>query len=224
MTHMRLALALPRVDWRCAVAGLILPASMLLALVANLVLSGVVGNLEERGPAPFLVCSLIVLGAGGAVWGRTLARLTQAQPIQRIIIASALSYSVVMVSMVIVLGRLEARFVEDGPSPLPLHNLYTVLFVLATFLGAALMGGAIGLALRHLALAGRLAWQGGLAAALTYLACNVLQDVLGRRVGGPNAADTATMITVTLVCHIGAAMAMSAVFGKLLSQPWLARS
>ena len=203
-------------------AGLILQASLLLALAANLVLSGVVGNLEERGPAPFIICSLIVLGAGGAVWGRTLARHTQAQP-RPIIIASALSYSAVMVLTVIVLGRLEVRFVEDGPSPLPLHHLYTVLFVPTIFLGAGLMGGAIGLALRNLALAGRLAWQGGLAAALTYLACNVLQDMLGRRVGGPNAAETATMITVTLVCHIGAAMATSAVLGKLLRQHTIAK-
>lgn len=220
---MRLTLAYPRIDWRCTLAGLILPASMLLALAANLVLSGVVGNLEEQGPVPFLVCSFIVLGAGGAVWGRTLAQLAQAQSIRRIALASAFSYSAVMVLTVMVLGRLEEHFVENGPSPLPLHYLYTVLFVPATFLGVALMGSAIGLALRHWALAGRLAWQGGLAAALTYFVCNVLQDVLGRRVGGPNAADTATMITVTLVCYIGAAMTMSTTFGKLLAQPRFAR-
>ena len=118
---MRLALALPHMDRRCTMTGLILPASLLVALAANLVLSGVVGNLEERGPAPFVVCSLIVLGAGGAVWGRNLARLTQTQP-RPIIIASALSYSGMMVLTVIVLGRLEARFVQEGPSPLPLHN------------------------------------------------------------------------------------------------------
>jgi hypothetical protein len=57
-----------------------------------------------------------------------------------------------------------------------------------------------------------------LAAAVAFLALNRAQDLLGRRVGGPNAAASATMITVTLVCYVGAAMAMSAAIGHELAR------
>jgi hypothetical protein len=102
---------------------------------------------------------------------------------------------------IIVLGRLEVEFVQRGGTTLPIHVLFTLLFVPAAFICAFVIGAALGLALGD----GRWAagpaghpWRAGRGVA--FLTLNVLQDLLGRRVGGPNAAATATMITVTLVC------------------------
>lgn len=82
----------------------------------------------------------------------------------------------------VVLSRLEFEFVERGRTTLPIHGLFTLLFVSATFICAAVVGGALGLATGNGRLAIRLALSSGLAAAIAFLALNVLQDLLGRRV------------------------------------------
>jgi hypothetical protein len=78
------------------------------------------------------------------------------------------------------------------------------------------MSAAIGLAVGGGRLAGRLAWRGALAGATAFLIANVIQDLLGRRVGGPNAAQTATMITVMFISNTMAALAMTAAIARRL--------
>jgi hypothetical protein len=123
---------------------------------------------------------------------------------------------------IIVLGRLEGEFVERGRTALPIHTVFTLLFVPATFICALVVGLTFGLALGKPRLAARMGVFGGLAAASAFLLLNVILDLLGRRVGGPNAAETATMITVTLVGMLGASMTLSAVLGQLLAQEYRA--
>ena len=64
--------------------------------------------------------------------------------------------------------------------------------------------------------AGRLALRAALAGAAAFLIANVIQDLLGRRVGGPNAAETATMITVMFLSNTCAALAMTVALARAL--------
>jgi hypothetical protein len=204
---------------RCALAGLLLPGSLIAAVLVLLISSQIGLDLGDAlGPIIGAAFVFLFVAAGGALWGQALARIAGVTPARRLMIAGAISHGVMTVLAIIVLGRLEVEFVERGRTTLPLHVLYSLLFVPATFIGAFVVGGALGLAMGNWQLAGRMALVGGLAAAVAFLALNVLQDLLGRRVGGPNAAATATMITVTLLCNVGAAMAMSAVIGTILSR------
>ncbi len=59
----------------------------------------------------------------------------------------------------------------------------------------------------------------GLAAATAFLAADIVQDLLGRRVGAPGAERTATMLTVTFLGNIMAAFAGGGVMGQQLSAP-----
>lgn len=209
----------PRHGLRCALAGLIPPASLVGIFLLTMLLSTRLQHVSQGvGAAIGLLLVLTGLAAGGGIWAHALARITGLPATWRIVIAGALSQASMTVLAIAVLGRLEVELVERSRTALPMHVLFTLLFVPATFICAAAVGGAMGLAVGEGRLAGRLALRGGCAAALAFLALNVLQDLLGRRVGGPNAAATATMITVTLICSAGASMAMSAVFGRALLQ------
>ena len=98
------------------------------------------------------------------------------------------------------------------------HILFTLLFVPAVFFVAATTGIAIGWALRSWRVAVRAALGGGAAAALGFLAVDLLLDSLGMRVGGPGAAERATMLTVLALGDLGAALAGGATIGVILAR------
>ena len=56
-----------------------------------------------------------------------------------------------------------------------------------------------------------------------FLVADVVQDLLGRRVGGPNAGATSTMLSVMAIGDLAAAIAGSAVIGALLTRHEAAR-
>ena len=207
------------VIWRSAACGLWLLAGIIVPFVLLLSLFAIVGeqHLSETASTVIIATIFGVVCAGcAALWARGILRIANVPPSRRAIWLSAITYPVFTILTFTLLGKLERYFVEEGHSPIPLHNLYTALFVPATFIVSAVLGGALGWGLGHRRWMRRLAWRAGLAGALAFLALNVLQDLLGRRVGGPNAAETATMITVTIVCNLAAAMAISAEVGRQL--------
>ena len=219
---MTLELAAPHRLWRFALAGLILPASLVVALLVGLL----IGNANQDSDAlqaVGVVVTFTLLLAGNALWARTFARIAGVGHARRFIFVAAIAQLVVTLASVLALGKVEEHFVVDGNTTLPLHVLYTLLFVPATFICAFIVGVVCGVALGKRSSAWRMGLHGATAAALAFLALNVLQDMLGRRVGGPNAAATATMITVTLVCHAAASMAFSTALGRRMlseeSQP-----
>jgi len=212
---MTLELAAPRRLWRFALAGLLPPAAFIVGIAAGLLVVNLGGNTDAIQPIGVAVLFSLLL-AGNALWARMSARIAGLQHARRFILVAAITQLVVTFASVLVLGKLEEHFVGDGNTSLPIHVLYTLLFVPAAFICALIVGVACGLALGKPALAWRMGLHGAAAAAFAFLVLNVLQDMLGRRVGGPNAADTATMITVTLVCHAAASMAFSAAIGRLL--------
>jgi hypothetical protein len=84
-----------------------------------------------------------------------------------------------------------------------------------------LIGGvsawAIGRGLHDSKLARSLFWRVGLAAGLTFLAVNLTLESLGWVVGGPGAAERATMVTVLALGDLSAALVGGAVMGLKLA-------
>ena len=202
---------------RLAATGLLLPLSLVVGFFAASALSDI-GMHQGIGAPLAVLFALLVLAAGGGLWARSLARLMALPHTRRIALAGAASYAALVFIAVIGLGALEQEFVEFGRTSLPIHVLYTLLFVPATFAASGLLALAIACAAGQAKHGLRIALISGTASALAFLALNVLQDLLGRRVGGPNAAETATMITVTLVCNVAAAITFTAALGRLLQQ------
>ncbi len=178
--------------------------SALLYLVGFLLAGFVIGftlnelgvhNIEVIG---FAIAFLFCLG-GGALWGRALAGISGYGEGRDLMLAGSLSYGPGVILAVFGLGQLEKLFVEQGQSDLPIHVLFEILFTCAMFVVPALNGLANGIALRSGRSAAILAVLGGVAGGLGFLIPTLILDLLGRRVGGPGAAQTATMLTNALV-------------------------
>jgi hypothetical protein len=101
---------------------------------------------------------------------------------------------------------------------LPIHNVFTLLFVLSAFLIAGINTWAIGKGMRDARLARSLFWRVGLTAAVTFLAVNLVMEALGWVVGGPGAAERATMVTVLALGNISAALTGGGMMGWKLAR------
>ena len=193
---------------------------MLAALSTAIAVSNLPMHVPEQTINLFAVGLLIgILFVSGALWGRTLARIFASTNQRRMISAGALSFAPALVLAGLMLATLERAIVERGQGPdLPVHQVFTLLFVPATFLVAATGGLALGLAERNLSLGLHLAAGGGLSAALAFLLIDLLMDGLGWRVGSPGAAERATMLTVMMAGNLAATFIGGGTIGFLLSR------
>lgn len=149
-----------------------------------------------------------VTAGGGWLWGRSLAHLTGRPEVNALAWTTAGTFLAVVFSAAFALGQLEVMLIEEGGAAgAPVYLIFAALFTLSSFYVTAGVGAALGLALRDRALALDLAWRGGSAGAAAFLAADVIQHLLGRVVGGPNAEATFTMLSVMLIGHAAAALA-----------------
>jgi len=118
----------------------------------------------------------------------------------------------------LVLQAIEPIAAAGLGAQIPLHRLFTLLFVPTTLLIGGAGGLALGIGLRNRRLAWRLALRAGGAAAAAFLAVNVGMEALGWQVGAPRATERLTMLTVLLVSDVGAAVASGATIGRLLAR------
>jgi hypothetical protein len=100
----------------------------------------------------------------------------------------------------------------------PVHVIFTLLFVPATFLVATIGCSAILLVSGNRANWIRSAVLTGLAACLSFLIVDLLLDSLGMRVGAPRAAERFTMLTVAVLGSTAAAFSAGAILGRFLSK------
>ncbi|UCH60822.1 MAG: hypothetical protein JSV61_04900 [Anaerolineales bacterium] len=220
-------LFLNRVPVRSALAtALYLLGSQLVGLLLGFALNGLPMHMPEATRNLLSALPVLVLMfAGGAAWGRAVARITGSPEAWRMGWAGALSFAPAVILAGITLGSLEGLLVERAAGPdLPIHQLFTLLFVPAAFIVAGLGGLALGIAQRDWTLAGKLGFWVGLAAAGAFLLVDIVMDALGWRVGAPGAAQRATMLTVMLLGNLGAALAGGAVVGLLLQRYLPART
>jgi hypothetical protein len=198
--------------------GFILWGGMLLGLVAGIAVSQLPMHMPERSMN--LLSAILALGimlAASATWGYRMGRQTGSDKARRMSWAGALSFVPAIILAALMLGRLEVAIVERGGGPdLPVHVVFTLLFVPAAFLIAGIGGVALGLAQGDARLAVSMGLAAGVAGGLAFLAVNVVMDLLGWRVGAPRAAERFTMITVMMLSNLGAALASGAVIGVLL--------
>lgn len=201
-----------------------------LSLVGGLLFGIVVGNLVFNlmpghsfvNPSPVAIAvaaipALAGMFLGGAVWGVWMGRFAQAGSWRRMALAGGLGFAPISIGLGIALQVIEPIALREYGDWLPLHRLFTVLFVPTAFLIAGVSAGSIGLGLMNRPLAWRLLWQVGLVAALAFLMVNLLMESSGWVVGAPRAAERFTMLTVMSVSNLGAALAGGAVLGVRLA-------
>jgi hypothetical protein len=166
------------------------------------------------------VIALTCMIAGGRLWGRELALRVGADDVRRASRAGALSFGPGALVAALVLTVLEGLVVQQqrGHS-LPIHVVYGFLFVPAVFFVASSAVLVLGAGLRiDKNRRWRLALTCGIAAAAAHLVVYRMMDRAGWRIGAPDAARRATMIVVTSLGALAAALAGGATLGYFLSR------
>lgn len=177
-------------------------------------------NLENPSPAHTAVAALPALVGflvGGAAWGVSLTRIKPAPDTRRMALAGLLGFGPITITLAIGLGIVETLAGSSMLAQIPIHRLFTLLFVPAAFLIAGISSWAIGRGYEESGLDRRLFWQVGLAAAATFLAVNLIMEALGLVVGAPGAAQRATMVTVLISGNVSAALVGGGVLGLILA-------
>jgi hypothetical protein len=169
---------------------------------------------ESRRVQISMLIVLVALVGSGFAWGRAMAHLTGATEAARLSWGGALSFGPALILAALTLGRLEVALIERGQGPdLPVHVVFTLLFVPAAIFVAGMGGFALGLAREGFRLAWRLALSSGFAGGLAFLLVNLIMLQLGYKVGAPGAAERATMLTVMMAGSLGTALAGGAAIG-----------
>jgi hypothetical protein len=200
-------------------------ALTVLALAGGMIAGSVVASvtfqaLDSRVPSwvgealAILVFSASTL-FGSTLWGVGMARLARVPAPQRAAWAGSLGFVPITLLLIFGLGAAEPIVFRTN---LPLHRLFTVLFVPSAGLIASTSSLALAWALGWGRAAPALALRVGLTAALGFLALNLSMEALGWQVGGPGAAERATMLTVLFVSNLGAALVGGAMLGMTLAQ------
>ena len=210
----------------CLRAAILGAAVTVLGLIGSLMIGFLVGSvtagaLEGRLPESLasMIAALVASAStlsGSALWGVGMSRLAGFPITWRVAWAGMLGFVPITLLLSMALQAAEPIVFEIN---LPLHRLFTLLFVPSAFLISGASSLALGWAVGWGRAAPALALRVGLAAALAFLAVDLGMEALGWQVGGPGAAERATMLTVLFASNLGAAFAGGAVLGLILTQP-----
>lgn len=215
--------------YRSALQGAFLTALTLFGgMLAGLVVGTVVTELlpGHSGSEPSalgiilgIIPAISGLVAGGAGWGIAMGRFVDHGNRRRMALAGVLGFVPITIVLAIGLFGLEQVFRENAQ--LPVHKVFTLLFVPSAFIIAGITAWTLGRALRDAqgrALAWRLLWQVGLGAALAFLLVSLTMEAAGWVVGAPGAAARNTMITVLMAGNLGVALVGGGIVGLSLEQ------
>lgn len=193
--------------------------SLMGGVLMGVILGLLVDRLPFHAPDPILiVLAMIPIFGGGALWGFLLTRIHGLPNRLGAAIAGSLSFGLGVIGAAYLLLTLERALLEQPHGhELPIHILFTLLFVPATFLVATLGASAMLLVSGNRAGWSRSALITGLTASLSFLIMDLLLDTLGMRVGAPGAAEHFTMLTVAFLSSSAAAFSAGAILGRLLS-------
>jgi len=197
-----------------------LVGSLLLAIAAgSAIRAALAGTVAEGAGTPLAtVVALVALGAGAIAWGVFMGRLVPDAKPKRMAWAGLLGYLPIVLVAGFGLLALEPIALRRWGEQLPIHRVFTLLFVPTAAIIAGTGALAIGLGLRSRALGWALAWRCAVAAALAFLAIDLMMEALGWRVGTPGAAERLTMVTVLSLSDLGAAIVTGAVMGVRLNR------
>ncbi len=196
----------------CLIGGMIFGGA--LGAILNSTLPG-----HSTDAMNILLSAIPALGGvflGGAAWGWALARITRTGEIRRMAVAGALGFGPIAIVMALMLTVLESIIVEQHQGPqLPIHNVFTMLFVPAAAIIAGVGSYAIALGAR-VNKPIKLALTSALAGGVAFLIVNLLLDSWGWQVGAPSAAERATMLVTAFSGNVAAALVGGGVVGVLL--------
>ena len=186
------------------------------SLVFELLPGSSIENINPGHVAIAAVPGLAGFLLGGAVWGVRMGKLAGETDTRRMAVAGTLGFVPITVALGIGLNAAEPVLIGSLDADLAIHQAFTLLFVPSAFLIAGVSSFAIGLGLRVGSKAWSLTWRVGLAAAVAFLAVNLLMEQLGWVVGAPRAAERATMLVVMFAGNLGAALVGGGVLGRML--------
>jgi len=191
-------------------------------LLGNLVFEVLPGssvmNPQIHYAAIAAIPTCIALAVGSAAWGRSMGRLAGVDESRRMGWAGILGFAPITLVMAFSLLGLEPVAVERFGERVPIHRVFTLLFVPTAFIIASVSAWAIGVGLRDKPLSRALAWRVGLTSAAAFLAVNLVMEAAGWVVGAPRAAERATMVTVMSLGNLVAALSGGAVLGLTLGR------
>lgn len=150
---------------------------------------------------------------GSAAWGVGLGRMAGSAETRRMALAGMLGFAPITLVLGIGLSAVEPFVIEQIGALFSIPRIFTLMFVPSAFLIAGVSAWAVGRGLRSQPLAQSLLWRVGGAAALAFLVINLGMEFSGWVVGGPNAAERYTMLTVMFLGNLGAALVGGAVLG-----------
>lgn len=155
---------------------------------------------------------------GGAAWGHTMGKLANRSGAWRMAMAGMLGFGPITIILAITLSIIETLAGTTFLATIPIHRLFTLLFVPAAFLIAGTSAWAIGQGLKKGELARWLFWRVGLSAAGTFLTVNLIMEVSGWVIGAPGAGARLTMVTVLFISNLSAALVGGAILGWRLGK------
>jgi hypothetical protein len=202
--------------------GLITAACLVGGMAAGVIAGAAVHGLPMHLPERTMVTlasipALLGTVGGGAIWGRILSARIPGSNHRAMTLFGGFGFGPAVIGTGILLTVGEQLLVQQGLGPqMPIHLLYTMLFVPATFLVAGIGSASLGVAVKGIPGGARIGFRCGLVAATAFLGIVLLMDSLGWRIGAPGAVQRATMVTVTAVGAIGAATAGGAMLGREL--------
>lgn len=213
---------LPRLRRSASFGGITL-ASLGGTLAAGFILGNILFESLNPHMAPvsgglisFVIVFAVLLG-GGALWGAWLSAQLNA-PRAALMRNGAVSFAgLVLVAGLLLEGVFGLIGMLGSAVAIPIHHMFTIVFVPAAGLIAGLCVYRITRETRATQQRFRIAWQVAVGAALAFLVVNQVMLALGWRIGAPMAAERSTMITVMLLSNAAAALAGGAVFGWILS-------
>lgn len=211
---------------RVAIAGSLITVlslfggTLLGVVIGNVVFSVLPGHsITNLNPVHVLIAAVPALArflGGSALWGILMGRVAHAQNSKRMGFTGMLGFAPIALGLGIALQILEPIAVQNLGAQFPIQRLFTFFFIPTAFLISGVSAFAIGIGLQMRALAWKLFWRVGLAAAIAFLIVNLAMEALGWQVGAPHAAERFTMLTVMFAGDFAAVIAGGAVMGSML--------
>jgi len=194
------------------------------SLMGGVILGVAIGALVDRLPfhtpdQTLVLLAIIPIFGGGALWGYLLTRIHNLPNRMGASVVGSLSFGFGVMGTAVLLAVLERVLVQQHRLPgVPIHIIFTLLFVPATFMVATIGSSVILIVNGNRARWFLSALTAGAAAALSFLIVDLVLDALGFRVGAPRAAERATMLTVAILGSASGAFSAGAILGRLLSK------
>ncbi|TMD59950.1 MAG: hypothetical protein E6I87_07945 [Chloroflexi bacterium] len=144
-----------------ATAFVLIPGVIVGVAVGQGVIGLLPGHSGDLNLALAAIAVLVGLLPAGALWGWAISRITHAANGRRLAVAGGIGFAPTTVVVVLALTFFENLFVEQRQGPdLPIHNVFTMLFVPAAAILAGLTAFALGGGAQTVPAAARLAVAG----------------------------------------------------------------